>query len=114
MTDKSVVIVIPIYKDKLSPTEVISLKQLNKILGKYPRVFVAPESLVFDFGSLGYGIHIERFEDKWFQSTTSYSCLMMQKGFYERFSAYEYMLLHQLDVFVFSNRQKMIEIIFRL
>ena len=106
MTDKSVVIVIPIYKNNLSPTEIISMQQLNKILGKYPRVFVAPESLVFDFGSLGYGIHIERFEDKWFQSTTSYSCLMMQKAFYERFADYEFMLLHQLDVFVFSDRIK--------
>ncbi|MDY6295214.1 MAG: DUF5672 family protein [Schwartzia succinivorans] len=106
MTDKSVVIVIPIYKDKLSPTEVISLKQLNKILGKYPRVFVAPQSLVFDFGSLGEGIAVERFEDHWFQSVTSYSCLMMQKDFYARFSAYEYMLLYQLDVFVFSDRLK--------
>jgi len=106
MTDKSVVIVIPIYKDKLSPTEVIALKQLNKILGKYPRVFVAPQSLVFDFGSLGEGIGVERFEDHWFQSVTSYSCLMMQKDFYARFSAYEYMLLYQLDVFVFSDRLK--------
>lgn len=106
MTDKSVVIVIPIYKDKLSPTEVISLQQLNKILGKYPRVFVAPQSLVFDFGSLGEGIGVERFEDHWFQSVTSYSCLMMQKDFYARFFAYEYMLLHQLDVFVFSDRIK--------
>ncbi len=106
MTDKSVVIVIPIYKAKLSPTEVISLQQLNKILGKYPRVFVAPQSLVFDFGSLGEGIGVERFDDMWFQSVTSYSCLMMQKDFYARFSAYEYMLLYQLDVFVFSDRLK--------
>lgn len=106
MTDRSVVIVIPIYKAKLSPTEVISLQQLNKILGKYPRVFVAPQSLVFDFGSLGEGIGVERFDDMWFQSVTSYSCLMMQKDFYERFSAYEYMLLYQLDVFVFSDRLK--------
>lgn len=104
MTDKSVVIVIPIYKEKLSPTETISLQQLNKILGKYPRIFVAPKSLAFDFGSIGDGIAVERFDDMWFQSVTSYSCLMMQKDFYERFSAYEFMLLYQLDVFVFSNR----------
>lgn len=102
----SVVIAIPIYKNTLSPTEEISLRQLNKVLGKYPRVFIAPKSLDYDFGSLGEGIGVERFDDRWFQGVTAYSCLMMQKSFYERFAAYEYMLLYQLDVFVFSDRLK--------
>lgn len=106
MVDISVVIVIPIYKSILSSTEEISLKQLNKVLGKYPRVFIAPKSLDYDFESLGEGIGVERFDDRWFQGVTAYSCLMMQKEFYERFSDYEYMLLYQLDAFVFSDRLK--------
>ena len=59
MVDISVVIVIPIYKSILSSTEEISLKQLNKVLGKYPRVFIAPKSLDYDFESLGEGIGVE-------------------------------------------------------
>ena len=106
MEDTSVVIVIPIYKNILSQTEKVSLQQLNNVLGRYTRVFVVPESLGFDFGDLGGGIRIERFGDRWFQSVTSYSCLLLQKEFYERFSDYEYMLVYQLDAFVFSDRLK--------
>lgn len=106
MAETAVVIVIPVYKNTLSDTDKISLRQLNKILGKYPRVFVAPESLTLNYGALGEGIGVERFADKWFQSVTTYSCLMMKTDFYERFATYEYMLLYQLDVFVFSDRLK--------
>ncbi|MCR5559842.1 MAG: hypothetical protein K6F62_05770 [Schwartzia sp.] len=103
---ESVVIVIPVYKKDLEYEEKISLRQLNSVLGRYPRVFIAPESLEFDYGILGDNISVERFADHWFQSVTSYSCLMMQKEYYERFSKYEYMLVYQLDVFVFSDRLK--------
>ena len=57
----SVVITIPIYRDFLSATEKVSLMQVKRILGKYPCVFVAPESLVFDYEGLENGIAVERF-----------------------------------------------------
>ncbi len=101
---KKVVICIPIYKNTLSPLEKASLKQLNKILGNYPRVFFAPETLDFDFGIYGEGIQIERFPDYYFSSVISYSALLLSKAFYQRFIDYEYMLVYQTDAFVFEDR----------
>lgn len=99
-----VVICIPIYKNSLTVYEQASLQQLNKVLGKYLRVFIAPESLKFDYGAIGNGIKIERFPDYFFSGVQSYSALMLQKELYQRFADYRYMLLYQTDAFVFADK----------
>ena len=101
---EQVVIVVPVYKQVLSNLERISLQQLNKILRNYPKVFVAPESLEFDYGMLSEGYRIERFPNEYFTGISAYSQLMLSEHFYRRFEKYEYMLLYQLDAFVFSDR----------
>ena len=101
--DKQVIVCVPIYKNNLSVLERASLRQLNKILGKYQRVFVAPQSLEFDFGDEGASFIVERFPDYFFQSVLSYSALMLNVEFYRRFSKYEYVLIYQTDAFVFSD-----------
>lgn len=103
---QQVVICIPVYKQELSPFEKASLKQLNQVLGKYPRVFIAPESLDFDYQEYGEGISVERFPDYFFNNVSSYSALMLNLDFYQRFTQYEYMLIYQTDAFVFSDRLK--------
>lgn len=102
-TIPSVVIVIPAYKDKLSRWEEISLLQMNRILGKYPRVFVAPESLTIKYG-VKYNCRTVRFPDANFTGITSYSRMMLDVDFYRRFADYDYMLIYQTDAFVFSDR----------
>jgi len=42
-------------------------------------------------------------DDKNFESIHSYSALLLNKGFYEKFSDYEYMLIYQLDSWVFKD-----------
>ncbi|SFH75809.1 Glycosyltransferase involved in cell wall bisynthesis [Selenomonas ruminantium] len=100
----SVVITIPIYRETLSITEKVSLQQLKRILGHYPCVFVAPESLEFDYEGLEDGVVVERFPDHYFTSITSYSQLLLTEKYYARFAAYDYLLIYQLDAFVFSDR----------
>lgn len=100
----SVVITIPIYREKLTITEQVSLQQLRRVLGHYPCVFVAPESLHFDYEGLESGIPVERFPDYWFTSITSYSRLLLTEKYYVRFAAYDYLLIYQLDAFVFADR----------
>lgn len=101
---KLVVIGIPIYKQKLTEFEKISLQQVNKILNKYPRVFIAPQSLQFQYGKDTENIFIERFPDEYFKSTQSYSQLMLSDEFYKRFTEYKFLLIYQLDAFVFSDQ----------
>lgn len=104
MNNKEVVIIVPIYKKKLNKLEEISLQQLNKILYKYSICFIAPKSLEFHYGKEYEQFGIKRFEDDYFQDTTSYSRLMLSEKFYEHFVDYEYMLVYQLDAFVFSDQ----------
>ena len=104
MQKEEIVIVVPIYKKQLSDLEKISLTQLQRVLGDYPRVFQAPESLEFDYGCLGEGFSVERFPDEYFTGVYSYSHLMLEADFYRRFDKYKYMLIYQLDAFVFSDK----------
>jgi hypothetical protein len=98
---KRAVILIPIYQESLNPNEQISLARCFSILGHYPIVFVAPESLSFAYHE---GRKTERFADSFFQSTKTYNQLLVDPAFYERFREYEFMLIYQLDAYVFSDQ----------
>lgn len=99
---KEAVVVIPAYKEELSATEKISVQQVYRILGAYDICFMAPEKLrpVLEKKWL----RGEYFPDASFESVAAYSRLLLDKEFYERFSDYDYMLLYQMDAFVFADR----------
>lgn len=99
-----VCIVVPIYKNNLSFFEKISLEQLFNVLSKYPIYYVKPKSLQISNTDYEYKANIEEFDDSFFKNTKSYSELLLSKEFYSRFEKYEYMLIYQLDAFVFSDR----------
>lgn len=96
-----VVIVIPIYKKSLNANEAKSLAQCQKVLHQYPIIFVAPESLEADF--IPSKNTVERFDDAYFKSPKTYNKLLINPMFYERFIPYEFMLIHQLDAYVFKD-----------
>ena len=48
-------------------------------------------------------IHVVRFDPGFFRSTDTYSRLLLSAGFYQAFASYEFILIHQLDVFVFRD-----------
>ena len=50
------------------------------------------------------GGRVEYFENRYFRSNHTYSELMLLPEFYKRFSDYDFMLVYQLDAFVFSDR----------
>ena len=97
-------VVVPVYRETLSRTDKVALAQLQKVLGAYPKIFMAPESLTFDYGELGRGFSVERFPDEFFKSATTYSVLLLQQDFYRRFLDYDFILIYQTDAFVFSDR----------
>lgn len=101
---KKVIVVIPAYKREMTCIEEISYLQCQSILGKYPICLVVPESLdVKNYIEKG-NAEVYRFPDKYFKDVEAYGSLCMEKSFYKRFSEYEYMLIYQLDAFVFSDR----------
>lgn len=98
---KKIVIIVPIYKAITDITEQVSLRQLFYVLGDYDIVFVAPQRMQDFCNKQGYEAIC--FDNKYFVNTSSYSELLLSDMFYAKFSAYEYMLIYQLDAFVFRD-----------
>jgi hypothetical protein len=96
-----VAVVIPIYKEELDDLEKISLAQVRKVLGKYPIIFVAPEGKNFSY--LEPGEILVQFHPQYFQSGRTYSKLLLSPFFYEPFLVFDYILIYQLDAFVFYD-----------
>ncbi|WP_100616107.1 DUF5672 family protein [Confluentibacter citreus] len=106
MQEKLVTIIIPIYKVNLSQTEQMSLNQCIKVLGDFDIVFVQPEKLDSSTINFGGKIRTELFPDYYFENVYGYNRLMLSEDFYQRFLDYKYMLVYQLDAFVFKNKLK--------
>lgn len=100
---KQALVVVPVYRTALSETERIAWIQVRRVLGAYDICLLVPKSLRLE-GDQWNNVRVERFDDAFFQSRSSYSNLMLSTECYERFVDYEYMLLYQLDAFVFSDR----------
>ena len=94
-------VVIPIYKQEIDELEKISLAQCRKVLGNYPIIFVAPERLKPSY--LEPGDMVVQFHPQYFQNGRTYSQLLLSPMFYEPFLSFEYMLIYQLDAFVFYD-----------
>jgi len=99
-----VAIIIPLYKDQISAYESIALQQCFKILSNYPVIVIKPESLILPASITQYPFfNTVSFNDEYFKDIQGYNRLMLDSVFYEQFLNYEYILIHQLDAFVFKD-----------
>ena len=97
-------IIVPIYRDILDEYEQISLRQNMKVLGAYPFVFIRPEGLdISPILKEFPNSQEEVFNKDYFCNIAGYNRLMMSSDFYRRFSDTEYLLICQLDVYVFRD-----------
>lgn len=99
-----VAVVVPMYKEELAWFERISLKRAVRVLGRYPICFLAPEGLDIEYEHVLGNCFTVRFAKEFFGSVQGYNKLMMSRRFYRRFLEYDYILIHQLDAFVFSDQ----------
>lgn len=101
---KKVCIVVPVYKENLNLFEKISLQQLLRVLGNYSIYFVQPDNIEIKYEELnGYKYNICRLNKYYFKNTETYSELMLSPFFYKNFLEYKFMLIYQLDSFVFFD-----------
>jgi len=100
---KKVAIAIPTQKSKLNSDDLLSLKHLEKYLYKYDKFFVIPNRVKPKQLKV-QGYSFVKFPNRFFESVNTYSELMLQKDFYEKFLDYEYILIYQLDALVFSDK----------
>lgn len=100
-------IVIPIYQEQLSASELFSIKNAIEVLNKHDIYFVGPERLaVFlrDFSKqFNYPIRSKLFADPYFASIAGYNDLMLSSMFYRAFSEYQCILIAQTDTLVFRD-----------
>jgi hypothetical protein len=104
---KRACVVVPIYKSQWTAYEQISLSQCIKVLHNYDIFLVMPERLEADLKDhqlireqkLGY----KTFANAFFRDIPAYNRLLKSPGFYKAFLDYEFMLIHQLDAFVFKD-----------
>lgn len=99
-----VAVVIPIYKSELEQFELIALEQCFKVLKNHPIIIIKPSGLLlkseqFDFDKVTQ----ISFPDSYFKSALTYNELMLSFNFYESFLDYKYILIYQLDAFVFKD-----------
>lgn len=100
--NKKAAVIIPSYKAILTTNEEISLKQARCVLKNYDIYFILPNSLEITYGCKE--ISEKRYKDKYFQSAYAYSKFMLEPQVYIDFKDYEYILVYQLDAFVFEDR----------
>lgn len=102
------VIAIPIYKEKPSFSEVLSFKQIILILGNYDICIFTHKDCdltVYEqiASELGKKYVVELFHGEYFKSVEGYNKLCFSLMFYERFNKHEYILIYQLDAWVFRD-----------
>jgi len=97
------VIVVPIYKETLNAFEEISLKRCLEVFRDREICYVAPWGLRIPALPTGQNLEVERFDASYFGSQQDYNRLMVAVDFYRRFENYEFMLIYQLDAYVFRD-----------
>lgn len=102
------IIVIPIHKSTPTEDELLSLRQCASVLKKHPICIVCPDGLdvsqyIVVLSDANTIISVERFQQQFFDGIKGYNLLMLDRRFYERFAEYKYMLIYQLDAWVFRD-----------
>ena len=106
--NENLAIVIPVYKKELAWNEEISFYQTLRVLGSYPIIMVCPKSLELSAynaiaGHFNKTLFRESFKDGFFANIAGYNRLLLSQEFYQRFQRYDYILIAQLDTFIFRD-----------
>jgi len=99
-----VAVVIPVYKNELTALEELALKQCFRVLNKHKIIIIKPKSLQLTILKDHKFIEYISFEDEYFKDLIGYNRLMLWEGFYEKFLKFQYILIYQMDAFVFTDR----------
>lgn len=90
---------VPLPSASLKEEEKISLKQLEKHLGDYPKYLLMPEGL----GASMDGFAVKEIDRRFFGSAANHNRLLFTPRFWSMFREYEYVLMYHLDALVFRD-----------
>lgn len=100
----NVIVLIPLYKEQLTPSEKFAIAHSLNVLRERAIMFIGPQSLDIasitkDFGDYRYQV----FDDACFASVAGYSRMLLSPDFYENLSNYEFALILQTDAIVLRD-----------
>ena len=95
-------VVVPLYKTEFTDNEKYCLLSVKRNYDASIVYYICPQSLDTS-NIISDETHIVRLEDKWFKNIHEYSLMCLSSWFYERFSRYDYMLIHQTDAYTVKN-----------
>lgn len=101
-----IAVCIPIYKPYPTNDEQLSLRQCLSVLCAYDTLLVCPQDMDVSPYEIcaGRGIDTLRFQPHYFQGIKGYNKLMKSHCFYRSVCQYDYILIYQLDAWVFSDQ----------
>lgn len=96
-----IIILIPVYKSILEGEELRAFKQIIGTFDRHHIALFGPENLVLP--EILKNIKYYPFPASNFKSVEQYSNLLLSPNFYKTFLAFKYLLICQLDVWVFKD-----------
>ena len=108
MPDHIAAVVIPVYKEAPDAAELLSLHRCLKVLRNHSILFAAPNRLntaVYEHHCNSCQIPFKKlkFNDDYFTGIEGYNRLMLSPHFYKSFLSFKYILVYQLDAWVFKD-----------
>tara|TARA_B110001452_G_C15163423_1_gene404589 strand:- start:75 stop:878 length:804 start_codon:yes stop_codon:yes gene_type:complete len=99
-----VTVIIPVYKENLGKKELLSFRQCIKILKNHDIHVICPLGLDLPSEILKEkNVLVKRFNSNFFKNIDGYNKLLLSKEFYLSFKNYRFMLIYQLDAYVFKD-----------
>lgn len=104
-SNKTYCIVIPAYQEHLDTMSTIALQSLAERTNLYEHTYlVIPEGLnVDEYRKIFKNIKTKEFNKVYFTNIYTYTQLCISCNFYAMFAEYDYMLLYQLDCYLFRD-----------
>jgi hypothetical protein len=99
-------VTVPVYKAHPSADEKASFLQLLSVLGRHRIVVFTHEELdLTEYSALAGDLIFEvvYFAREYFKSIDGYNRLLCSPVFYEKFDSYKFVLIYQLDAWVFKD-----------
>lgn len=107
------IVIVPAYKSHLNNYEYVSFARCCKLLSKdyticlltYPRMNLSEYTKIFNKYADTQNMQLTQlyFNKEYFNSPLTYSLIMLEHKLYNTFKNYKYILIYQLDCYIFKN-----------
>lgn len=104
MTNRQAVVVVPVYSESLTSDESFAFSRNVRILSSFDFIVVSPAGLRLPDEVEQACEQVTYFHPSYFRSASSYSRLLLNPDFYQRFQDYRFLLICQLDCVILENQ----------